>query len=221
MGTTNWMRMVRSGEGLNVEFKRQAPKLERLSKTFSAFANSSGGYVFFGVTDNGDVCGLDHPTGTRDLATQVAEFHCDPILELEFTLWEPVKGSVVLIVYIGESSQKPVFAVNPNNRKDAWPFFRSDKENLPMDKQSLKTMRNVDALPIEEGIGTLDRHGIKIMNMLRDQPRSTLGRLAKSANISSGRAKKILVQLEQFGWVYSYFNESRREFSLAIPWKKR
>lgn len=49
MAILNWMRIVRGGECLNVEFKRQAPKLERLSKTFSAFANSSGGYVFLAL----------------------------------------------------------------------------------------------------------------------------------------------------------------------------
>lgn len=215
------MRLVRSGESLNVEFKRQAPKLERLSKTFSAFANSSGGYVFFGVTDRGDVCGLDHPEGTRDLIQQVAQFHCDPPIEPEIIPWEPLKGSQVLIAHIPEASDKPVYAVNPQNRKDAWPFFRSDKENLPMDHMTMKTMRKLPAVPIEEGLAELDRHGIRLMNMLGDQSRLTLGRLAKSANISSGRAKKIMVQLEQFGWVYSYFNETRREFSRTIPWKKR
>lgn len=221
MATTNWMRIVRTGECLNVEFKQQAPKLERLSKTFSAFANSSGGYVFFGVNDRGEISGLEHPQGTRDIVHKVAQFHCEPPVETEVLDWEPLKGSPVLIVYIPEAPDKPVYAINPNNRRDAWPFFRSDKENLPMDKMSMKTMRNLKALPLEEGLKNLDRHGIKILNMLRDNPRITLGRLAKSANISNGRAKKIMIQLEQFGWVFSYFNETKREFSLTIPWKKR
>jgi len=221
MAKPNWMRLVRSGECLNVEFKRQPPKLERLSRSFSAFANSSGGHIFFGVTDSGDILGLDSPKGTRELVQQVGQFYCDPPLQLEMQDWEPIRGSQVLIVTIPEASEKPVYAVNPHNNKDAWPFFRSHKENLPMDRQSLKTMRNLKALPIKEGIRDLDRHGIKILNILGDHPRVTLGRLAKGTNISNHRAKKIMVQLEQFGWVYSYFNEKRREFSLAIPWKKQ
>lgn len=221
MAGPNWMRMVRGGESLNVEFKRQAPKLERLSKTFSAFSNSSGGYVFFGVEDSGEIRGLDHLSGTQDLALKVAQFHCEPPIDVKFHTWEPIKGAQVLIVKIDEAELKPVYAINPQDRRDAWPFFRSDKENLPMDKQSMKTMRNLDAIPLEEGMAALDRHGIKILNTLGECPRQTLGRLAKSANISSARAKKIMVQLEQNGWVYSFFNEKRREFSLAIPWKKR
>ena len=221
MGKPNWMALVKSGECLNVEFKRQAPKLERLSRSFSAFANSSGGYIFFGIADSGDILGLDHPQGTRDLVQQVGQFYCDPPIQPEVQEWEPIRGSQVLVVNIPEAPEKPVYAVNPHNTKDAWPFFRSYKENLPMDRQSLKTMRNLRALPMEEGIPQLDRHGIKMLNILGDHPRATLARLAKGTNISSHRAKKIMVQLEQFGWVYSYFNEKRREFSLAIPWKKR
>ena len=221
MGKPNWMRLVRSGESLNVEFKRQAPKLERLSRSFSAFANSSGGHIFFGIADSGDIVGLDSLKGTRELVQQVGQFYCDPPIQPTISDWEPIRGSQILIVTIPEAIEKPVYAINPHNPKDAWPFFRSYKENLPMDRQSLKTMRNLQALPVKEGLKELDRHGIKILNILGENPRVTLAKLAKGSNISSHRAKKIMVQLEQFGWVYSYFNEKRREFSLAIPWNKQ
>ncbi len=216
-----WARMVRAGENLTVEFKRQVPKLDRLAKSLSAFSNSSGGSIFFGVEDNGDICGLDHLNGTRDIVRQVAEFHCDPPAPVKTRVWNPPGGASVLVVEVPEAVDKPVYAVNPNRPGDAWPFFRSHNENLPLDRKSLKTMRRTVSIDIDKDIEHLDRHAIAMLNRMRERPRQTLNQLAKSANISAHRAKKILVNLEQKGWIHSFFNEKRREFSLAVPWKKK
>ena len=216
-----WMRMVRGGECLTVEFKRQIPKLERLAKSLSAFSNSTGGTLFFGVDDEGEILGLKNLNGTRSLVEQVAQFHCKPEVEFQAHHWQPVGGTDILVVEIPEANLKPVYAVSPNNEKDAWPFFRSESENLPLDKKSLKTMKRNLSTPLEQDINSLDRHGIQMLNHLHDTPRRTINQLAKSANISAHRAKKIMVRLEQNGWVHGFFNEKRREYSLVISWKKR
>lgn len=221
MGNKGWLSMVRSGEGLQVEFKRQLPKIVRLSKSLSAFSNSSGGTMFFGVDDEGNLVGLEHAKGTREAIEQTAQFNCNPPAQLRFHEWEPVRGTMILVCEIAEAEDKPVYAVSSQDEKDAWPFFRSDKENLPMDKMSIKTMRRLPALDVDEEIKSLDKHSLKILNKLADSPRQTLPALARSINISSSRAKKIVVNLEQNGWIYSFFNEKRREYSLVIPWKKR
>jgi predicted HTH transcriptional regulator len=222
MGKREWRRQIKSGECLTVEFKRQAPKLDRLSKTVSAFSNSSGGTVFFGVDDEGEICGLDHVDGTLDLLKRVVQFHCDPPATCHTHLWEPAPGCKVLIAEIKESEDKPVYAVSAHGQRDAWPYFRSDKENLPLDKKSLKIMRHGESTPVAESeIKSLDRHTIHILNQLDQSPRCTLNQLAKSANISAHRAKKLIVQLERKGWIHGHFNEKRREYSLVIPWKKR
>ena len=222
MSNREWARLVRSGESLTVEFKRQVPKLERLSKSFSAFSNSAGGKMFFGVDDAGEVVGLDNPAGTIELVEQVAEFYCEPPIDVDIQEWSFLPGINVVVATIPEAEDKPIYAINPNNRKDAWPFFRSDKENLPLDKKSMKTMRRKPSVPVDDAdIAQLDRHAINILNRLNESPRQTLNQLAKSSNISPHRAKKILVQLEQKGWIHSFFNEKRREFSLTIAWKRR
>ena len=221
MSKQNWARMVRGGENLKVEFKRQVPKLERLARSFSAFSNSSGGVIFFGIEDSGDICGLDSVEGTRDLVNQVAQFHCNPPLKPKFEVWQHVRGTEVLVVEIPEASVKPVYAVSPDNPKDTWAFFRSDKENLPLDRKSLKSMRRQPSVPVEQDVDQLDRHAINMLNNLSDNPNLTLNQLARSANISPHRAKKIIVHLERNGWIHCFFNEKRREYSLAIPWRKR
>lgn len=221
MNALEWICMVRAGEGLKVEFKRQVPKLDRLAKSFSAFSNSSGGYIFFGVEDDGEVTGLEHLEGTGDLVEQVGQFYCRPSVRPRLEVWQYLPGIKVLVVEIAEAEEKPIFAINPHDEKDAWPFFRSDQENLPLDKKSLKTMRRKPSIAVESDWRNLDRHALHMLDFLSEHPRQTINKLAKSCNISSHRAKKIVVHLEQNGWIHGFFNEKRREYSLAIPWRKR
>ena len=216
-----WMRMVRGGESLTVEFKVQAPKLERLARTVSAFSNSSGGTLFFGVDDECNLVGLDHVDGTADLITQVAGFHCDPPVEVVMDIWEPAPSTKILVVEVPEAENKPIYAANPRKQADRWPYFRSDKENLPLDKKSIKAMRHMVDADLESEVENLDRHSILLLNRLADTPRQTVPQLARAINIGTHRAKKLMVHLEQLGWIHSFFNEKRREYSLTIPWKKR
>ncbi|MCB1042742.1 MAG: putative DNA binding domain-containing protein [Acidobacteria bacterium] len=216
-----WSDMVRRGEGVQVEFKRQCPKLKRLSRTLSAFSNSSGGTIFMGIDDEGEIVGLENAKGTLELVQQVSGFYCDPPVKIKADFWEPMKGVNVLVVQVPEAALKPVYAVDPNRSDDKWPYFRSDRENLPLDRKSLKNMSKVTSEPVEDHVGELDKTELRILDNLDTHPRQTLGQIAKSINVSTHRAKRILVGLEQRGWVHAFFNEKRREYSLAVVWKRR
>lgn len=51
-------RLVARGEGQTIEFKRRVPSPDRLAKEVIAFANSSGGQLLLGVTDDGRIVGV-------------------------------------------------------------------------------------------------------------------------------------------------------------------
>ncbi|PIE02422.1 MAG: hypothetical protein CSA81_07085 [Acidobacteria bacterium] len=220
MNTKALLQLLRLGEGLQTEFKVQMPKLSRLAKTFSAFSNSSGGRVFFGVDDRGKIASLANVEGTLELANQVAQFYCNPPIELQHQIVSAGPGQDILIVHVEESDSKPVYAVDPNRPSDAWPYFRSHSENLPIDKKSLRTMRRIRATDLDKEFADMSRHEQHIINLMSRKPRQTIRQLARSCNIGSNRAKHIVVELEKNGWVYSFFNEKKREYSLAVPWKK-
>lgn len=221
MSSKHLLNLLRLGEGVQVEFKQRMPKLNRMAKTFSAFSNSSGGRVFFGVNDEGHIMPLENADGTVELAQQVAHFYCKPAIEVEAELIEVSPGEHILSVSIEESDEKPIYAVDVNHPKDAWPYFRSDKENLPMDRKSLRTMRKTRSEDLGEAFESLGKHERQMIEHLSRHPRQTLHQLSRGSNIGIQRTKKMMVELEKNGWVYSFFNEKRREFSLAVPWKKR
>ena len=52
--------LINQGEGITIEFKRCKTELGgNVFDTVSAFLNNSGGYLFLGVLDNGDIDGVD------------------------------------------------------------------------------------------------------------------------------------------------------------------
>jgi Putative DNA-binding domain len=54
------VRLIESGEGKTIEFKsEESGDVVKWTKTLVAFANTDGGYIIFGVDDEGYVIGLN------------------------------------------------------------------------------------------------------------------------------------------------------------------
>lgn len=91
--------VVHSGEGYTIEFKRRVNT--DLAKEMVAFANSSGGRVFIGIEDNGQVVGTTITNELRSQSQGVAS-DCDPSIAIELE----VVGSV-MVIHVAEGSNKP------------------------------------------------------------------------------------------------------------------
>ncbi|MFO7809855.1 MAG: helix-turn-helix domain-containing protein, partial [Candidatus Delongbacteria bacterium] len=108
--------LIKLGEGYHAEFK------ESLDKTFAeevcAFANAKGGKVFLGVTNSGDIKGID--TG-NNFRSQVQDYirQLQPSLSVDIE----VEGKII-VVHVPEGSEKPYgcsrgffMRVGPNTQK--------------------------------------------------------------------------------------------------------
>ena len=58
---TDLSLIIAEGEGQTVEFKE---RLSRIDREMVAFANASGGAIFIGIADNGEVLGILQQTGS-------------------------------------------------------------------------------------------------------------------------------------------------------------
>ena len=66
MNTTTIHKLLKQGEGLQSEFKKAKEKLPAsVFESICAFLNSSGGDLFLGVDDNGEVLGVDADKAER------------------------------------------------------------------------------------------------------------------------------------------------------------
>ncbi|PZR25331.1 MAG: ArsR family transcriptional regulator [Citrobacter freundii] len=98
--------MIAQGEGSNLEFKQSLPaKASDLSHELCAFANSAGGTVLIGVTDQGNVAGIQLTNSDRSWLQQILD-NLEPPLKIE---QEEViiEGKVVLCLKVPAGSNKP------------------------------------------------------------------------------------------------------------------
>jgi predicted HTH transcriptional regulator len=51
-------QLVELGEGISLEFKRRVPQPERIAKEIVALANTNGGRIVLGVSDDGTIEGF-------------------------------------------------------------------------------------------------------------------------------------------------------------------
>ncbi|MBN2365535.1 MAG: putative DNA binding domain-containing protein, partial [Calditrichaeota bacterium] len=92
--------ILKKGEGYRIEFKERLNN--SLAKEMCAFANGSGGKIFLGVKDNGEIrgCKLDNVLKSQ---IQNTASNCHPSIEAQI-----IEKSGTVIITIPESESKPV-----------------------------------------------------------------------------------------------------------------
>ena len=103
------MEMIRKGEGISTEFKTCRKQISRdVYESVCAFLNRYGGTILLGVTDSGDIPGIE-----QDAVAQIKKDFVTAINNPQ-KIYPPaylsvdelkIKGKPVLRVYVPESSQ--------------------------------------------------------------------------------------------------------------------
>jgi len=113
---------LKKRESSNVEFKKSfhITNLPEYGRNFASFANNRGGHIVFGVKDRPHI-----PIGLQDnrfadtdeaIITEFMNQHFAPAIDWSKDTYE-WNGSTFGIIYIYESNNKPVIAINDGGRK--------------------------------------------------------------------------------------------------------
>ena len=101
-------KMISDGESEKVEFKPSLSQKDRIMESISAFSNNVGGTILIGVSDQGEIMGVDIGRKTlEDLAGYVKRNSDPPVYPSIGTL--QLKNCPLLFVDVKESPEKPVF----------------------------------------------------------------------------------------------------------------
>ncbi|MEM7534981.1 MAG: RNA-binding domain-containing protein [Chloroflexota bacterium] len=120
---TDWQTLIRSGESQTIEFKKSTKLLREATESICAFANQRGGYLFFGITDDGNIVGQQVSEDTLKNIVNTIKLNTDPKLYPTVEKIE-IEGKSCIAVSIEESPLKPHLAygrpylrVGPTNQR--------------------------------------------------------------------------------------------------------
>lgn len=101
--------LLKEGESETVEFKPSLSQMDKIMGSISAFSNTKGGTLVIGVSDKGEVLGVNIGTRTiENLANQVKQ-NTDPMAYPSIRVDKSDKKPVV-VIEVMEGKQKPVLA---------------------------------------------------------------------------------------------------------------
>lgn len=123
-----------TGEGETVEFKEKLdPNSQRLAKTATAFANTNGGTIVFGIDDDQRVVGCDI-RGMADTITNILRSRCDPPPRFTTKIVR-YEDKDLFLVQVADSSAT-VHVV-----KELGPFIRANRSNRTPTSHELELLR--------------------------------------------------------------------------------
>lgn len=130
-------------------------KKDRLKKHLSAFANlSGGGFLIFGVDDNGKVVGVEDEESRQfaDLLANIARSGLEPEAKIHFITFT-YEGKNLLGVYIEESFERPVHIKNRGIDRS---YIRAGGQTRPMSKEDVRyAVLSSRSIRFEEVIASL------------------------------------------------------------------
>ena len=118
------------------DFKRELERKRKGSwlKSVSAFANASGGTLFFGVDDDGSVVGVSDAQSDTKLISEAINAYLDPIPVYSLIPEECENGKHILVLTVAAGNQTPYY-LNLDGRKLA--YVRSGDESIPANSHQL------------------------------------------------------------------------------------
>jgi Predicted transcriptional regulator containing an HTH domain and an uncharacterized domain shared with the mammalian protein Schlafen len=206
-------QLVDLGEGISLEFKRRVPRPERIAKEILAFANTNGGRIVLGVSDDGTIEGFEHIAEQQFLLRQATESHCSPPVEYDTERIVVGDHQDVIVVTVPESPNKPhVLVSDPSANGEGPVYVRVEERSIEASDETVQRLREQRT----EGNVTFEFGETEslLMRYLDDYGRITVPQLAQLADISPEQASQTLLRLARANLLHLHESEDGDYFTL-------
>ncbi|MCB0063782.1 MAG: putative DNA binding domain-containing protein [Caldilineaceae bacterium] len=107
MNLADLQRRIAAGENLHTELKLWPINPNSLAETLTAFANTDGGQLLIGVSDNGQMQGVTDTDAVMHTVDNIAYNNCEPPLTIVQETVTTDTGNAVVVVNIPKGDQRP------------------------------------------------------------------------------------------------------------------
>lgn len=201
-------RLIDEGEHVHQDFKFEISDARKIAKSISAFSNTEGGRLLVGVKDNGKISGVRSEEEIY-MIEAAAKMYCTPEVNISNKIFK-VQGKDILEVTIEESKNKPVYAIDMNNK--AWAYVRIKDENILADTVFLNRWKYNKQ--DEKVIVTYSDREKHLLSILEKYGELTLNKCSKLSNIPRITTSRLLADFIRFGLVEQIFREHTFFFKL-------
>lgn len=190
------LTMIKSGEGLCVEFKRHFSSYEKVAKEIIAFANTRGGFILFGVDDDKSIYGIESEKTDIELINDAALKYSEPPIKIKLSSFD-INHKEILVVEVSESKIKPHRVQDYKTNIDlntAQVYVRVNDKSILSSKELIKLMQihTTDKSLVNYNVGKREK---AVFDYLDKNETIMVKELSKLANISERRASRTLIKL--------------------------
>ena len=201
-------KLISEGEHVHQDFKFAISDARKIAKSLSAFANTEGGRLLDGVKDNGKIAGVRSEEELY-MIEAAANLYCRPEVELDTRIYH-VDGKDVLEVQVNESQQKPIYALDEENRP--WAYVRIKDENILANPIHLNIWKHDRAE--KDVVMTYTQREQQVLTILQQHAPLTLGQCSRLTHMSRKQISRLLADFIRFGLVEQRFVEHTFYFQL-------
>jgi predicted HTH transcriptional regulator len=181
--------LIKLGENEHLDFKFEISDAKKIARTFSAFANTSGGRLLIGVKDNGRISGIRSDEEVY-MAESAAHLFCKPAVTYEVKKWF-VDGRSILEIDIPLSKNRPHYARNENGEWTA--YYRLFDQNIKANRILTNVWKNE-----RKKKGVFLNYGKEekiLIDFLSENKQITLSKFMKIARTGRLEAENLLINL--------------------------
>ena len=132
MKTESLPRLISTSESITVEWKPSLSQINEIINSISAFSNSEGGKIFVGVSNSGQILGVQIGKNTiENLANQISQ-HTDPKVHPIITT-KKIDDREIIIIEVKKSPDKLTLAFGR-------PYTRAGKSSMKMGKDEYENL---------------------------------------------------------------------------------
>lgn len=201
-------KLIDAGEHVHQDFKFAISDARKIAKSISAFSNTEGGRLLVGVKDNGKIAGVRSEEEIY-MIEAAAKMYCTPEVNISNKIFR-VQGKDVLEVSIEESKNKPVCAIDENNKP--WAYVRINDENILADTVFLNRWKHNKQE--EKVIVTYSEREKYLLDILSKNKELTLNQCSRLSRIPRITTSRLLADFIRFDLVEQIFREHTFYFRL-------